>query len=222
MHTERSSSNGWCVRFVLFCAVGEERGALRRQAVSATAGGHMLATRHCHTTAGCQETQSRVKHPTSATSSPTRAAQRAAAPPDGAKAQVPQGLPQRALPLQERPNRPARNVQGRVAQQGAHRVGAREGAAAKVRHPSSKRPSGIRATTHYSATSPLKLPAHNAVRTPTAAHFQRLRADRRHDGPPPALASGPQRPLHSLGSLAGRGAGHSRRGRREGQGRHQW
>jgi hypothetical protein len=39
---------------------------------------------------------------------------------------------ERALPLQERPPGPARNVQGRVAQQGAHRVGAGEGAAVKV------------------------------------------------------------------------------------------
>jgi hypothetical protein len=53
--------------------------------------------------------------------------------PDGAAAWVPRAVPQRALPLQQRPTRPARNVQGRVAQRGAHRVGAGEGAAVKVR-----------------------------------------------------------------------------------------
>jgi hypothetical protein len=52
--------------------------------------------------------------------------------PDGAAARVPRAVPRRPLPLQQRPTRPARNVQGRVAQRGAHRVGAGEGAAVKV------------------------------------------------------------------------------------------
>jgi hypothetical protein len=105
------------------------RGLCARNCGRGACGGRRtLQPTAAQTTAGCQQqTQSSVSSIISATGNPTRGG------PDGAAAQVPRAVPRRALHLRQRPTRPAGNVQGRVAQRGAHRVGAGEGAAVKVR-----------------------------------------------------------------------------------------
>ncbi len=143
--------------------------------------------------AGCQQTPPSGAQPRSATSSPPRGRPRSSATASPTRGRPASSGQRTRLQPGGRPTRPLRprasSFEGRVAQQGAHRVGAGEGAAVKVR------PVWCTAQVEHRSRSPQNRPAHsrNAART-AAGTRQRGRREGAASGGGGDLSAVPQRP----------------------------